>query len=267
MCLVLLAYGVHPDTPVLLAGNRDERYDRPSSPPALRSRNPPIWAGLDEQDHGTWMGLNSHGLTAVLTNYYRAGTFPPGSSEPGLQSRGQIVMALLAHATPQQAAHWAAGLNPSQYRPFSLLFGSPQGFYYHSSERPGPPEPLAPGYYALSNAGLNDRSWPKVEKSLNFWQRCGSLPGERLIEQIQWFLRDSAPPDPLWEDIPGRELHGPMGAVFIRTPRFGTRSSAVITVGGGLGTRYLFADENDLYRTLETPHENPFHPVNLTLPS
>jgi len=156
MCLILLAYRAHPDAEVVLAGNRDEFYARAAAPPALIARAPRIYAGRDLEAGGTWMGRNEYGLLVALTN--RRSTEAP----PNAHSRGEIVRALLGHRDPEGAAEWIAGLEVEHYRPFNVLFGTAGRFYYAASREEAQPRELEPGFYALSNSHLDDRSWPKV---------------------------------------------------------------------------------------------------------
>ncbi len=241
MCLVLLAFQCHPDVNVLLAGNRDELKSRPSAPPAMISAEPPIYAGRDLEAGGSWMGRNGYGLMAALTN--RRGT---RAASPEARSRGGIVMELLRHSRPEAAAAWLAEEPIGLYRPFSMLFGDRERFYFFSSEETAPPRPLAPGFYALSNSSLDDRDWPKVDRSHLFFRRHRHLDGERLIRELQIFLGDATPPDNLTSPDRNEEIHGVLGAVFIRNPEYGTVSSTILTAGGSLGERYYFAEGSDL---------------------
>lgn len=86
MCILIVLRGFHVDHPLVVAGNRDERTDRPASPPGL-------WVGgarrvlspRDRQAGGTWLGVNDRGLFAGLTNV--AGASPV----PDAPSRGHLV--------------------------------------------------------------------------------------------------------------------------------------------------------------------------------
>ncbi len=238
MCLVLLALRAHPDTELLLAGNRDEFYARPAAPPAVIGTDPLICAGRDLQAGGTWMGRNQHGLVAALTNRRD----PHGSVPPDARSRGTLVRTLLEHRRPEDAAAWLAAEDVSRYRPFTVLFGTPARFYAASSHLPGGPQTLAPGFHALSNADLDDTSWPKVARSHRFFARHRHLDGESLLLALQAFLCDPTPPDSLPAADREEEAHGPLGAVFIRTPGYGTVSASIITEGGSMGTRYYYAE-------------------------
>ncbi|MCZ6472691.1 MAG: NRDE family protein [SAR324 cluster bacterium] len=238
MCLVLLALQAHPDVPLLLAGNRDEYHSRPAAPPAVIQYDPRIYAGRDLEAGGTWMGRNEHGMMAALTNRHVS----PRPAPRNVQSRGGIVTGLLQHARLRDARAWLEGLDMATYRPFNVLFGDAGRFYYFTSEERQPPREIAPGFHALSNYSLDDQSWPKVARSLNFLQQSQERDGEALLTGMQLFLGDATQPDDLQSDDPTEEIHGALGAVFIRSPGYGTVSSTILTSGGTLGERYYYAE-------------------------
>lgn len=241
MCLILLAFRAHPQMDVLLAGNRDELKRRASAPPQLWGKNPRIWAGKDLEAGGTWMGRNDGGLMAALTNRRSE---RPEPAEP--LSRGEIVVGLLGHRSASAAAGWLQKLPVERYRPFSLLFGSSERFYFFSSEGGGHPQPLQPGFYALSNSTLDDTSWPKVERCHLFFREHRHLGWEELLEHLKSFLGDATPPDDLASGDIAMEIHGAFGAVFIRHPEYGTVSASIFTAGGAAGDRYYFAEGEQL---------------------
>ncbi len=243
MCLVHLVFRVHSDMEILLAGNRDEFFRRPSAPPAVIARAPAVHAGKDLEAGGTWMGRNAHGLLAAITNRYHTDRRGTQRQVPqDVLSRGEIVLGLLGHAGAESAAEWAARLPVARYRPFNLLFGDAARFYYFSSEEGGAPRPLDAGFHALSNSTLDDRTWPKVARSHAFFEANRALSGEKYLDRLQLFFRDATPPDQLPAGHRNEEIHGAMGAVMITTPEYGTVSSTIITSGGALGERYYFAD-------------------------
>lgn len=86
MCLILMAYRVHPDYELLVAANRDEFYDRPTAPLAFWDDHPALLAGRDLQEGGAWMGLSGAGRFAALTNYR-----DPDRVRPDAPSRGHRV--------------------------------------------------------------------------------------------------------------------------------------------------------------------------------
>ncbi len=263
MCLILLAYRSHPDVDILLAGNRDEFHRRPAVAPALIAGQPRIYAGRDLEAGGTWMGRNEHGLLAALTN--RRSSKPP---PPGVRSRGEIVMGLLRQRTPQDAAAWLSVQPHDHYRPYTVLFGGREAFYCFSPQDGPEPRTMPPGQYALSNSTLDDRSWPKVARSQRFLREHGSGGGEELLADLQRFLCDATPSDDQPSLTPGEEIHGAMGAVFIRSDGYGTVSSSILTQGGKLSERYYFAQRAEMIRAADEaaagrPFQTPFRPIAL----
>ena len=61
MCLVLLSFKNHTRYRLVLAGNRDEFYDRPTSPADFWEDDPNVLAGRDLREGGTWMGVTRNG--------------------------------------------------------------------------------------------------------------------------------------------------------------------------------------------------------------
>ena len=187
-------------------------------------------------------------MMAALTNRQvgQGGQGGQGNIPPDVRSRGEIVVELLRRRSPAEAADWLAALEVARYRPFNVLVGDASRFFYFGSEEAAPPRELAPGYYALSNSTLDDRSWPKVERSLRFFEANHGLSGEELLVALHYFLGDATPPDTLRSEDLAEEIHGALGAVFIRSLGYGTVSSTLLTAGGLLGDRYYFAEGKDL---------------------
>lgn len=85
MCILVVLRGFHPDHPIVVAGNRDERTDRHAAPPGL-------WVGLhrrllsprDRVAGGTWLAIDDRGRFAGITNLKGV---PPVPEAP---SRGHL---------------------------------------------------------------------------------------------------------------------------------------------------------------------------------
>lgn len=86
MCLLLFAYKVHPQFSFILAGNRDEFYDRPTANAHYWKDSPYVLGGRDLEKMGTWMGVSKDGKFAALTNYR-----DPNQPIDGKRSRGELV--------------------------------------------------------------------------------------------------------------------------------------------------------------------------------
>ena len=261
MCLILLAYKTHPDADLVLGGNRDEFRSRPSAPPAVIFRDPVIHGGRDLDAGGTWLGRNAHGMVAALTNR-RPG---PGDPADAPRSRGEIVLELLRRRSPEEAAAWIGALDPGQYRPFNVLFGSAGGCFSHGSDHGPHLRRLEPGLHVLSNSTLNDDSWPKVALSRRFLEQSLPLDGETFLLAMQAFLCGADLPAPSlpgspqesqgqssggdgWDAALTWEPQGALGEVFVETPDYGTVSASILTMGGKLGARYYFAEAEAMRR-------------------
>jgi Transport and Golgi organisation 2 len=112
----------------IITMNRDELRTRP---PAHEVRTKPLISGgkhvypEDAQALGTWISVNSKGVTLVLMNE-RQPKFPP--SHPVL-TRGEIILKTTDSPTAREAVRKGSQLNPSQYQPFLLLAIGSEGEY------------------------------------------------------------------------------------------------------------------------------------------
>jgi uncharacterized protein with NRDE domain len=86
MCLILLAYGVHPAYGLVVAANRDEFYERPTEAARFWDDAPEVLAGRDLTRGGTWLGVTRGGRFAAVTNYR-----DPRALMPDAPSRGHLV--------------------------------------------------------------------------------------------------------------------------------------------------------------------------------
>lgn len=116
MCTLIIATCHFPDTPLVVASNRDELLARPAGPPELRAgTDPAVLAPLDLQAGGSWLGLNAAGLFVGITN--RFGRNP----DRRRRSRGELVMAALEEPTARAAAERMARVDPCDYNGFHLV--------------------------------------------------------------------------------------------------------------------------------------------------
>ncbi|QUT05808.1 NRDE family protein [Sphingobium phenoxybenzoativorans] len=240
MCIMAMAWRVHPRWRLILAGNRDETHARPAAPLGRWDSHPSIIAGRDLQSGGTWLGVSDEGRCAIVTN--RRGF---GVAEPDRPSRGQLVAELLAgegdFSDPATAAI-------DELNPFNLVFIA-QGEAHFLTNRPRATRSvLTPGLYGLSNGAL-DEPWPKTLQLkaalLDFLTHGGDTP-DALFEALgsETFPNAGIPPE-YPSDIADEAAVSP---VFIRNPVYGTRCSTVIAVDmDGRGTiteRRFDADGN-----------------------
>ena len=65
MCLILVAWRVHPNFPCVVAANRDEYFGRPTAEADWWEDRAGILAGRDLQAGGTWLGMTRTGRFAA----------------------------------------------------------------------------------------------------------------------------------------------------------------------------------------------------------
>lgn len=221
MCLILVAWQVHPNYPLVVAANRDEFLSRPAAPAAWWEDFPNIFAGRDLEAGGTWLGLTRSGRFAGLTNFR-----DPQRQRNGRPSRGTLVADFLVSAESTEAALARLLYEGPNYNAFNLLVSDGQTLGIYESEG-GAALVLEPGLYALSNH-LLDTPWPKVVAGKSRLAKAlKALPDDRLLGEL---LRDDRPaPDAslprtgvslAWERM--------LSSAFIRAPGYGTRCSTVI---------------------------------------
>lgn len=221
MCLILVAWRVHPDFPLVVAANRDEFFARPTARAAWWSEPEGIFAGRDLQAGGTWLGVNRGGAFAGLTNFR-----DPAQQRPDTPSRGALVADALADTRPvTERLVWLAR-HGGDYNGFNLIFSDGRDLAIHESvSRQG--RVLEPGLYGLSNH-LLDSPWPKVvaaKSRLHAALNC--LPDTAPLLAL---LRDDrqAPDEELPRTGVSLEWERLLSSAFIRAPGYGTRGSTVI---------------------------------------
>ncbi len=224
MCLLVLAYRTQTDCPLLLAANRDEFYDRPAAPAQFWPEAPRLLAGRDLLAGGTWLGVTRDGRFAAVTNYREARTVTPPP-----RSRGDLVRDYLLGDTSADRCARSLPAHAADYAGFNLLCGDRQSLWWYSN-RGGPPRQLAPGIYGLTNDQL-DTPWPKVQASkaaLAGLCKDGAPPADALLELLQDRRTHPASADPaIGLDT---TLAQALSAIFIDTPRYGTRCSTVLRI-------------------------------------
>lgn len=126
MCTIVVINHHYKEFPLVIAANRDEDYNRPSSVVQVLAREPHlIVGGKDELKGGTWLGVNKHSLFVGLTNQ--------GTKNDKLESRGLLVMEALKCDTIEKLLSFVEGIDPAKYSKFNLVFGNSKAvFIAHS---------------------------------------------------------------------------------------------------------------------------------------
>lgn len=223
MCLIFFAWKTHPEYRLLLAANRDEFYERPTSPLSFWEDDPRLLAGRDLKGRGTWLGITKQGRFAAITNYR-----DPASVKPEAPSRGLLLTSYLKGKQPPGPYLEQVQKKGHEYNGFNLLIGNPDELWYYSN-RGQDIQCLPPGEYGLSNH-LLDTPWPKIETGLKRFKHLLNNPADLEIEDMFGLLQDrTIPPD---QDLPetgvGLEWERILAPAFITSPVYGTRSSSVL---------------------------------------
>lgn len=230
MCLIAIAYKVHPRYPLIVAANRDEFKERPTERAHFWKGAPDILAGRDLRAGGTWLGITRKGRFAAITNYRDM-----RRTQPEGPSRGALVREALEHAINPQATGAYAG--------FNLLYGTVDALRYHNNID-GRDEAITPGVHGLSNAFM-DTPWPKVVSAKQRMEALLALPGNELAKGLFTLLSDDAKaPD---EQLPDTglplELERSASSIFIQSEGYGTRCSTVLLVDR---TGHVYFEEREV---------------------
>src|SRR5687768_14892620 len=97
MCLLAVQYRLVPESPILVAANREEYYDRTSLSPSIQSGKPRVLCGIDQKAGGSWLGVNQGGLFIGICN--RATVTPLF----GQRSRGLLALDLMRCSNARKA--------------------------------------------------------------------------------------------------------------------------------------------------------------------
>lgn len=223
MCLVLLSWQRDSRYPLIVAGNRDERFERPTAALDWWQDQPDVLAGRDLVAGGTWLGVHRNGRFGIITNVRD----PAAATAPA--SRGTLITDWLNSAISAAEFATALAARRDDYAGFNLLYGDAGQLNYYSnrSARSGP---LAAGVYALSNASL-DTPWPKVERARAHMQRVVGADTPDLDAFLP-FLTDRTPAADDELPLPSLPLaqRRVLSAPFIVGEHYGTRCSTVLRV-------------------------------------
>jgi uncharacterized protein with NRDE domain len=235
MCTVLILRHVHPEWPLILAANRDELYERPTSGPQLLPGSPRILVpGVDQVRGGTWMGVTDGGFFVGLTNQ-RGGN----AQGPAPRSRGEVVLSALRARNIEAIERYLDMLDPAGFNPFNLLYGDARTLRVAYARQDQPRilrEDVPPGIHVLPNDVLDAPELPKVARARMLAAEHVRKPWPLLSQALQQLMADHHLPDDaqLPESPPGttysREQARRFQALCIHTPYYGTRSSTLLAL-------------------------------------
>lgn len=242
MCTLIALVDVVPGTPVVLAANRDEMYERPARAPVVLA--PGLVGGLDLRSGGSWLAIARDGRFAGVTNQREA------VREVAPRSRGELVVAIAQQPDRAAMRAYVAALDATQYASGNLMFGDASGVDLAYVRRAGTVElvALGSGVHVLTNDRLGSPEFPKAEHAA---MRLATLAGAtwpELRTALPSLLGDHAtpppdriPPIPTGSPVPP-ELAAALQALCIHTPIYGTRSATLAAIGAGGVEQLLWAD-------------------------
>jgi uncharacterized protein with NRDE domain len=230
VCLLVVAFRVVPDAPLLIGANRDEFLSRPATAmTVLRSDAPRVLGGRDEQSGGTWLAVNEHGRFAGLTNE------PLGEDrDPSRRTRGELPLALTSRDHVDVAGAVGQFLDrfrPRDYNGSWLLTGDRDALCFIDFTRGGDAkaEELPPGLYVLGNRALGAPS-PKADHVASSLAEARS-DADTTIAALRHVLVDHTVTEPDAGDKPNAS------ATCVHLDGYGTRSSCILRYDEDPATR------------------------------
>jgi uncharacterized protein with NRDE domain len=219
MCTLAIFFKLFDDYPVLVAANRDERYDRPALPPGLIAADPKILAGKDLAAGGTWLGINEFGLMVAILNRRSSHS----SARSQVRSRGLLCLDLLTLRGSDEAREFL-GDHQASYNPFTVLYAGAEsaGVAFNDQDRiilRG----LNPGLYVFSSAAEVDTASGKADRAYSRFMACAAelspqAPSGAWLERFNKLLGDHT--------SIGEEY--PRDALCVHRPDSGTVSSSIV---------------------------------------
>ncbi|KAI0201651.1 NRDE protein-domain-containing protein [Astrocystis sublimbata] len=222
MCIALLTTA-HPRYALIALDNRDEYILRPTSRPHWWTHHPSGTRILSPRDlhrreRGTWMGVNSGGRLAILTNYRESSQDDPDHAICGVRSRGALPTAWLTAPVEEKLDDFVKRMvdDPATKASggFSLICGDLK------QRSAGDAEPLAiitnrcdeleavpriggdrGAIYGLSNTiYIDPPAWPKIKRGKELLHEAiqeaieRELDEEQLMERLFKVLDDDTMP-------------------------------------------------------------------------
>lgn len=235
------------DIALIVANNRDEVYERPTTPAGPWPTDPRVLSALDQEagrQGGTWLAVNTHsGRMGTLLNISQ-----PGGPDPSRQGRGRIVAGYVSGGLTARQYLARVEAEASRYNGCNILLLERQGSswtpWYYNNVDGSPPRQLAGPYIGLGNSVL-DQPYLKVERGLlRFQAICEQYtqPNEELRREVQALMESRAAywPDPTLDRssaAPEATRRG-LSSVYVDLSDhgYGTRSTSILVVtGGGAG--------------------------------
>lgn len=225
MCLILFAYKYVPGFRLVLAANRDEFLDRETAPLGYNFADERVIGGKDLQGGGTWLAVAAGGRLGAITNYR-----DPSQVRSDAPSRGEIILNFLSSQKGAREYLFDLREESCRYNGFNLLLDDGNELL-HFSNISKEITTITPGIHGLSNHLLNT-PWPKIRRGKELLEKALNVDRPLQRNLIFGLLKDQVQPSVellpdsgvglVWERI--------LAPLFIHSERYGTRSSAFVSV-------------------------------------
>jgi uncharacterized protein with NRDE domain len=224
MCVLLIAWKLRAETPLVVAANRDESRQRHSlAPNVLQLGDRRVLMPRDQLAGGTWLGVNDAGVAVAITNR-RDGSFVPDRA-----SRGQLPLAALQLSSAQAARSMVEARTAQEpFNAFNLFCADAKQAWVASWNGSLRMTVLQPGAYVLTNS--HDLDELRVPEFRALTTSAASLP------QLRTALRE------LLGDHQGRDAAG--YPLCKHGSTYGTVSAAIFCATGATGWQMDFSPGN-----------------------
>lgn len=225
MCLLVLAWQVHPRYRLVVAANRDEFHERPTAAMGKWPAPDDIIAGRDMRAGGTWLSMDRARRFGIVTNFREL-----QRPAPNAPSRGNLIPNYLRNVAG--AGRYLEELEPTakEYSGFNLLLADRDSLWYGSNRADQFARALPPGIYGLSNEFL-DTPWPKLQRVRRRFDPLLTQGDEVSKDELFAILSDPTQAG-VTEELPGTGLSPEweqlLSSPFIRNKDYGTRCSTVV---------------------------------------
>jgi len=230
VCTLTLAWQVFPDAPVVVAANRDEQRDRPSTPPRRTEADPAVVAPRDDRAGGTWIGYNEASLFVGITNRWVDG-------RAAERSRGLLVADALRELDALSAARLVErAVDAHDYDGFNLVVADRNAAFLFEWDGHLRVTQLDPGVHVVVNTGAALGGGGAVTDA--FLTPDDAARADRADRQAEnaRAVRTALTPEPGegasdWIDRASTVLADHEYGVCVHENGYGTRSSSLIRLG------------------------------------
>lgn len=247
MCLIIFNWQPESEEPLLLLGNRDEFYQRPSQDAHRWQDKPHIIAGRDLRAGGTWLGISSGSRLCTVTNYREI------PAKDGKRSRGEIPTDFLDSNLNAEEFAQKLATQHALYAGFNALIFDGERLVYSSNRSNLPNKVLEPGLYGVSNH-LLDSPWPKLQRAKSLASAIlssDSLSNDARNQALLDAMMDQERPEDMHLPDTGIGVEGErlLSSIFIESEHYGTRTTSLVHFQEGA----LTLTERNFARKSATP--------------